>query len=417
MLGISHLKLFPTSSTSDQEAIIGKNARRMMKHLSISVEDDIQQTLSFFAKMEARRGGLNMLDSKAASFPYLVESFPRLLLLSLEFHFEALLGFLETFGVPKGRFRNILLLYPPIIFSDIDGDLKPRIEALRKIVVEDKDIGRMLVKYPWIVSKSIQDNYKEILSFFDAEKVPESSVSHAIRSWPHLLGCSTSKLKPMVAYFGELGIKNKKLGQVIASSPQLLLQKPHEFHEVVSFMEELGFAEEDIGRILVRCPEIFAASVEKTLKNKLQLLVEFGISKGRLPQVIRKYPELLVSDVSNSLLPRLKYLMKVGLSKRQVASMVHRFSPLLGYSIDEVLKPKLEFLVYTMHKPIRDVVDYPRYFSYSLEKKIKPRFWVLKGRNVELSLKDMLGKNDEDFASDYMGIGRMLVPPITIDNQ
>lgn len=103
--------------------------------------------------------------------------------------------------------------------------------------------------------------------------------------------------------------------------------------------------------------------------------------------------------------------MKVGLSKREVASMVSRFSPLLGYSIEEVLKPKLEFLVYTMHKPIHDVVGYPRYFSYSLEKKIKPRFWVLKGRNLECSLEDMLGKNDEDFAADYMGIGRMFVPP------
>ncbi|KAF6172139.1 hypothetical protein GIB67_029557, partial [Kingdonia uniflora] len=29
----------------------------------------------------------------------------------------------------------------------------------------------------------------------------------------------------------------------------------------------------------------------------------------------------------------------------------------------------------------------------------------------ECSLEEMLGKNDEDFATDYMGIGRMLVPP------
>lgn len=82
--------------------------------------------------------------------------------------------------------------------------------------------------------------------------------------------------------------------------------------------------------------------------------------------------------------------------------MVGRFSPLLGYSIEKVLKPKLDFLVNIMEKPIKEVVDYPRYFSYSLEKKITPRFCVLKGRDVEYSLKDMLGKNDEEFAVEFM---------------
>lgn len=102
--------------------------------------------------------------------------------------------------------------------------------------------------------------------------------------------------------------------------------------------------------------------------------------------------------------------MHAGISKRDVSFMVRRFSPLLGYSIEEVLRPKLEFLQNTMGKSINEVVDYPRYFSYSLEKKIKPRYWVLRRRNVDCKLKDMLGKNDEEFAAEFMGVGRMLVP-------
>ncbi|KAK9281996.1 hypothetical protein L1049_004907 [Liquidambar formosana] len=397
-------------SDSDDEGIAGKNARRMMMHLSIPIDDDIQQTLSFFEKIKARRGGLDMLGSKDASFRYFVESFPRLLLLSLETRMKPMVDFLEDIGVPRGCMRNVLLIFPPIVFYDIEKDIKPRILAFEKIGAVDKDFGRMLLKYPWVISTSIQENYEEILSFFSLEKVPKVSVDCAIKSWPHLLGCSTSKLKLMVEQFGELGVQNKKLGQVIATSPQLLLRKPQEFLKVVSFLEDLGFDRETVGRILGRCPEIFATSIEKTLKKKLEFLTSIGVSKD-LPRVIRKYPELFVSDIDRTLLPRMKYLMKTGLSKRDVAFMVRRFSPLLGYGIDDVLRPKLEFLVNTMEKPVRDVVDYPRYFSYSLEKKIKPRFWVLKGRNVECSLKEMLGKNDEEFAAEFMGVGRMLVPP------
>lgn len=38
-------------SGSDDEGLAGKNARRMMMFLSIPVDDDLQQTLSFFEKV------------------------------------------------------------------------------------------------------------------------------------------------------------------------------------------------------------------------------------------------------------------------------------------------------------------------------------------------------------------------------
>lgn len=398
-------------SDSDDGGIVGKNARRMMMHLSVPVDEDVQQTLSFFEKIEARRGGLDMLGSKDAAFRYLVESFPRILLLSVKPRMKRMIDFLEVTGVPRERIRNVLILFPPIILYDIERDIKPKILAFEKAGAVDNDFGKMLLKYPWLISTSIQENYEEILSFFDLERVPKSSVDRAIKSWPHLLGCSPNKLKLMVDELGNLGVKNKKLGQVIASSPQLLLCKAQEFLQVVSFFEDLGFDREPIGRILGRCPEIFATSIEKTLERKLKFLASVGISKNYLPRVIRKYPELFVSDFERTLLPRMEYLIKKGLSKREIAFMIRKFSPLMGYSIDKVLRPKLEFLVETMEKPVEDVVEYPRYFSYSLEKKIKPRFWVLKRRNVECSLQEMLGKNDEEFAEEYMGIGRMLVPP------
>ncbi|KAG2728396.1 hypothetical protein I3760_01G203700 [Carya illinoinensis] len=394
---------------SNDGGLIGKNARRMMMFLSITIDEEVQQTLSFFEKIEARRGGLETLGSNNASFRYLIESFPRLLLLSVESRMKPMVEFLKNIGVPRERMINVILLFPPIIFYNIEV-IKRRVLAFKEVAAMDKDVGKVLVKYPWILSTSIQDNYKEVLSFFNLEKVPTVSVHRAIKSWPHLLGCSTNKLKLMVEQFDELGVRNKKLGLVIAKSPQLLLRKPREFLQVISYLEHLGLDKETIGRIIGRCPEIFATSIEKTLKRKIEFLTGIGVLRAHLPRVIKKYPELLVSDVDRTLLPRVTYLMTLGLTGKDIAFMVRRFSPLLGYSIEEVLRPKVEFLVNTMERPITDVVDYPRYFSYSLEKKIKPRFWVLRGRNVECSLKDMLGKNDEEFAAEYLGAGSMPVP-------
>ncbi|XP_060206123.1 transcription termination factor MTERF2, chloroplastic [Lycium barbarum] len=396
---------------SDDGGLIARNARQMMMHLSISIDEDIQQTLSFFEKIQARRGGLHLLGSEDASFRYLIESFPRLLLLPKESHIKRLMEFLDDIGVAEGCKRQILLLFPPIIFYDIEKDVRPRLQAILKDGMKGKDFGQMLLKYPWILSRSILQNYENILIFFDDEKVPKISVAQAIKSCPLLLGLSVNKLKLVVEQFRNFGIRNQKLGKVIATSPQLLLQKPQEFHQVVCFLRDLGLDDDIIGRILGRCPEIFASSIGKTLKRKLDFLMGIGVSRSHLPRIIRKYPEFFVCDIHRALRPRMTYLMHVGLSKREVALMICRFSPLLGYSIDEVLKPKVEFLMNSMEKPISNVVEYPRYFSYSLEKKIKPRFWVLKDRNMECSLKNMLGKNDEEFSAEF-GDRKMLVPPL-----
>ncbi|GER52682.1 mitochondrial transcription termination factorfamily protein [Striga asiatica] len=297
---------------------------------------------------------------------------------------------------------------------------------------------------------------------------------------------------------------------------------------VVSFFNDLGLDEKAISKTLARCPEIFAASIDETLKKKLEFLSSVGISETHLPRVIRKYPELFVCDVDRALYPRVRYLMEVGFSESDIVSMLHRFSPTLGYSVEENLKPKLEFLVNNMQRPLSDVVAYPRYFSYSMEKKIRPRpqeylqklnaggvsgvepptlnmwsfgyvasvvnrlhhfdprdaqsrpralggrlknicgfggytwfnslrwsslrespcgsrlvevdlevdfrevdlsmstshldmqsrsngspveYWVLKGKNVEFTLKNMLGINDEEFAAAYLELGEMLVLP------
>ncbi|KAJ8759952.1 hypothetical protein K2173_010808 [Erythroxylum novogranatense] len=396
-------------SDSDDKGLTTKNARRMMAHLSIPIDEDLQQTLSLFEKIEARRGGLNMLSSPDASFQYVVESFPRILMLSIESHVRPMVAFLEGIGIPKQQIGSIFLLFPPIILYDIKI-LKRKALAFEEIGVVGRDLGKMLLKYPWIFAACIQENFKEILLFFSMVKVPKVRIDKAIRSWPHILGCSTSKMKVMIEEFAKFGVTNEKLGQVIAASPQLLLRKPQEFLQVASFFEELGFDQETVGQILGRCPEIFSSSIEKTLKKKVEFLRYVGVCEDYLPRVIRKYPELLVSDIDRTLIPRMNYLMELGISRSDVGFMVRSFSPLLGYSIDEVLRPKYEFLVNTMERPLKEAVDYPRYFSYSLERKIKPRFLFLKRRNIQCSLKDMLGLNDEDFAAKFLDAGEVYIP-------
>lgn len=73
------------------------------------------------------------MGSESTSFRYLIESFPRLLIVPLDAKVKPIVMFLEVIGVPKGCIRNILLLFPPILTYDIDRDIKPRLRSFEKV--------------------------------------------------------------------------------------------------------------------------------------------------------------------------------------------------------------------------------------------------------------------------------------------
>lgn len=129
----------------------------------------------------------------------------------------------------------------------------------------------MLLKYPWILSTGVIENYKRILLFFKQKKVTEKKkkllcmfefpahlftlfcllfavlgvvnqlfcfqisstvLGIAVKSWPHILGCSTKRMNSILEIFDDLGISKKMVVPVITSSPQLLLRKSNEFLQV-----------------------------------------------------------------------------------------------------------------------------------------------------------------------------------------
>lgn len=75
-----------------------------------------------------------MLGSTDISFRYLVESFPRLLLLPLESQMNTVVDFFENIGISRRYVRNILLLFPPILFHKIEV-FKTRMLVFKEVMI------------------------------------------------------------------------------------------------------------------------------------------------------------------------------------------------------------------------------------------------------------------------------------------
>lgn len=89
--------------------------------------------------------------------------------------------------------------------------------------------------------------------------------------------------------------------------------------------------------------------------------------------------------------------MGMGFSKEEVKGMVLRCPGLLTFSIENNFKPKFEYFLGEIEGELEELKEFPQYFGYSLEKKIKPRHVEVLENGKRVSLELMLKTSDEEF--------------------
>lgn len=101
--------------------------------------------------------------------------------------------------------------------------------------------------------------------------------------------------------------------------------------------------------------------------------------------------------MEKTLIPKLDYLVSLGFSKADAVRMVLRCPGLFTFSIQNNFKPKLDYFTEEMKGSLEDLKEFPQYFAFSLEKRIKPRHAEVVRSGVKVALPLMLKATDEDF--------------------
>lgn len=158
---------------------------------------------------------------------------------------------------------------------------------------------------------------------------------------------------------------------------------------------DLKVPEYNFRRIINKCPRLLISSVEDQLKPALFYLNRLGFED--LDALAYQDTTLLVSNVENTLIPKLKFLESVGFSGDEAKAMVLRCPGLFTYSIENNFKPKFDYFMEEMEGKLEDLKEFPQYFAFSLEKRIKPRHIEVTERGIRLPLGTMLKTTDEEF--------------------
>ncbi|KAL2902947.1 Transcription termination factor MTEF1 chloroplastic [Bienertia sinuspersici] len=219
----------------------------------------------------------------------------------------------------------------------------------------------------------------------------------ALHKNPQFRSSSLQTLKSVENCLSSFGIPRSSRGRILDMYPQLLTSDPHlHLYPVFDFLiNEVEIPFPEVGKSFIRCPRLLVSSVDLQLRPTFLFLQGLGfVGKHKINC---HTSVLLVSSVENTLIPKLEFLRSLGFSEFEVVTMVLRSPALLTYSVENNLKPKMEYFVKEMKMELKEIQNFPQYFSFSLEGKIKPRHRLLMEHGFSMPLKNILKVSDGEF--------------------
>ncbi|XAR59543.1 hypothetical protein NMG60_11015415 [Bertholletia excelsa] len=312
---------------------------------------------------------------------------------------DEIVDFLESNGVSRQWMGYVMSRCPQLLSYSME-EVKYRVQFFLEMGLNGKDFGTMVFDYPRVLGYFSMEEMKQKVAYLMEFGLSNEDVGKLLAFKPQLMGCSIEeKWKPLVKYLYYLGISREGMRRILTIKPMVfLLDLESTIVPKVQFLRDVGVQQDAIGNMLTKFPPLLTYSLYKKIRPVvIFLLTKAGVTQRNIGKVIALGPELLGCSIARKLDINVKYFLSLGIPLRSLGEMIADFPMLLRYNID-VLRPKYRYLRRTMVRPLRDLIEFPRFFSYSLDGKIMPRHKILVEHRVNFKLRYMLAGTDEDFA-------------------
>ncbi|KAM7277598.1 hypothetical protein ACFE04_004732 [Oxalis oulophora] len=278
---------------------------------------------------------------------------------------------------------------------DPAGKLRPQIIYLmQELGLELDQIKIMARKFPNFSYCTLEGKIRPIVEFLLHLGASKSDIHSIISRTPQLCGLSLlNNIIPTMTFLEGLGVDKTQWPKVLHRSSTLLTCSRQKILSTVDFLKEMGISEENIGKILTRYPNIMRYSLEDKLRPNVEYFRSMGIETATL---LYRHPQSFSLSIESNLKPVTEFFLDNGFSIEEIGTMVSRYGPLYGLGLGQSLIPKWEFFV-TLDFPKSELVKFPQYFSYNLEKRIKPRYALVKDSRVKMLLPQVLSLSYLDF--------------------
>ncbi|KAH1030726.1 hypothetical protein J1N35_042900 [Gossypium stocksii] len=311
---------------------------------------------------------------------------------------DEIVDYLESNGVRRDWMGFVISRCPRLLSYSME-EVKMRVEFYLNMGMNENDFGTMVFDYPGVLGYFTLEEMNQKVNYLKEFGLSTEDVGKLLAFRPQLMGCSIEeRWKPLVKYLYYLGISRDGMRRMLTIKPMIFcFNFETTIVPKVQFFRDLGVREDAIGNMLVKFPPLLTYSLHKKIRPVvIYLMTKAGVTEKDIGKVIALGPELFGCNIAKTLEVNVKYFLSLGIRVRQLGEMIGDFPKLLRYKVD-LLYPKYQYLRRMMVRPLQDVIEFPRFFSYSLEERIIPRHKIMVENRVNFKLRYMLACTDEEF--------------------
>ncbi|KAK6121589.1 hypothetical protein DH2020_044669 [Rehmannia glutinosa] len=311
---------------------------------------------------------------------------------------------LRKIGIPRARMGEFVKNYPQCLHTSVVVELVPVVRFLRGLDVEKQDIGYVLMKYPELLGFKLEGTMSTSVAYLISIGVNPRDIGPMVTQYPYILGMRVgTMIKPLVDYLVSLGLPKKILARMFEKRAYILgydlkeTVKPN-----VDCLISFGIRKEVIASVIAQYPQIIGLPLKAKLSSQQYFFnLKLKIDPDGFARVIERMPQI-VSLNQNVIMKPVDFLLGRGISSDDVAKMVVKCPQLVALQVG-LMKNSYYFFKSEMGRPVKEIVEFPDYFTYSLESRIKPRYQRLQSKGIRCSLAWFLNCSDHRFEERLQG--------------
>lgn len=346
------------------------------------------------------------------------------------------INFLQKLGLTVDDFNN----YPLMLGCSLRKNIIPVLTYLQKIGFSKPKLGEFIRSYPQILHASVVVELMPVVRFLRGLDVEKQDLSYVLSRFPELFGFKLEgTMSTSVAYLVSIGVSPRDIGPMVTQFPFFLgMRVGTMIKPLVEFLIGLGIPKRILARMLEKRTHILGYDLEETIKPNVNALISFGVCKEAIPMIVLQYPQIIglplkaklstmqyffslklkidpdgfvkvleklpqiVNLNQNLMLKPVEFLKGRGIPDSDVARMIVKCPQLLLLRGD-VLKNSYYFFKSEMKRGVEELFEFPEYFTYSLESRIKPRYHRIEGKGIRCGLAWFLNCSDKRFEERLEG--------------
>ncbi|RDX63668.1 hypothetical protein CR513_57868, partial [Mucuna pruriens] len=284
---------------------------------------------------------------------------------------NAVIDLLNNYGFSKTHLAKLVEKHPSVLVAKAENTLLPKLEFFRSIGVSNTDMPKIILRNHFILMSSLKNRliprYEILRSVVRDDQEAVRSLKNAAFSITY--GYVMSHLVRNIKVLKQSSVPQASISILMMHFPSTAYMKHYRFVEAVKKAKEIGF--DPLKTTFIKAVQVFLTTNKTMWDSKFEAYERWGWNQEIALQAFRKFPDFMK-------------LSKVTYTK------------------------KMSFLVKDMGLLSEDIADYPQVLAYSLEKRIIPRFSVIKilqSKGLlknELHFSSFMCINEENFLKKFV---------------